>query len=85
MSMASVVARAGQANAARAAISPDAPITWDDAAIATLEIPLADPAASPKHVSAAYYYKIPVRPINIPQASMPPAEQASIRRRRFPT
>jgi hypothetical protein len=37
--------------------------TWDDAAMATLEVPLADPVASPKHISAEYYYKIPVRPI----------------------
>jgi hypothetical protein len=39
------------------------PKTWDDAEIAQHEIPLADPAASPKHVSADYYYRIPVRPI----------------------
>jgi len=31
--------------------------------MATLEVPLADPVGSPKHVSADYYYKIPVRPI----------------------
>ena len=37
--------------------------TWDDSAMATLEVPLADPAASPKHVPADYYYRIPVRPI----------------------
>jgi hypothetical protein len=28
-----------------------------------LEIPLADPVGSPKHVSADYYYRIPVAPI----------------------
>lgn len=39
------------------------PRTWDDAAIATHEVPLADPAASPKHVSSDYYYRIPVRAI----------------------
>ncbi|HET9217982.1 MAG TPA: hypothetical protein VFR18_13440 [Terriglobia bacterium] len=39
------------------------PKTWDDAEIARHEIPLADPAGSPKHVSADYYYRIPVRPI----------------------
>ena len=39
------------------------PRTWDDAAIATHEVPLADPAGSPKHVSSDYYYRIPVRPI----------------------
>src|SRR5712692_10021735 len=42
---------------------PEIPKTWDDAAITTLELPLADPAGSPKHVSADYYYKIRVRPI----------------------
>ena len=39
------------------------PKTWDDAAIATLEVPLADPVGSPKHVPADYYYRIPVAPI----------------------
>ena len=43
--------------------APWIPRTWDDAAIATLEVPLADPIGSPKHISADYYYKIPVRPI----------------------
>ena len=42
---------------------PEVPKTWNDAAMATLEIPLADPVGSPKHVSAEYYYRIPVRPI----------------------
>jgi hypothetical protein len=39
------------------------PRTWDDQAIRTLEISLADPVGSPKHVSADYYYRIPVAPI----------------------
>jgi len=39
------------------------PKTWDDAKVATHEVPLADPTASPKHVSSDYYYRIPVRPI----------------------
>lgn len=42
---------------------PVVPKTWDDAAMATLEVPLADPIGSPKEISAAYYYKMPVRPI----------------------
>lgn len=46
-----------------AVFRPEIPKTWDDAAIATLELPLANPAGSPKHISADYYYKIPVRPI----------------------
>jgi hypothetical protein len=39
------------------------PRTWDDAEIARIQIPLADAAASPKQVTADYYYQIPVRPI----------------------
>src|SRR5262249_47450622 len=39
------------------------PRTWDAEAVRTLEIPLADPAASPRHISTDYYYRIPVRPI----------------------
>lgn len=38
------------------------PKTWDDAEIARHEIPLADPAASPRHVSSDYYYRIPYGP-----------------------
>jgi hypothetical protein len=41
----------------------DGPKTWDDRAIAALEVPLARPAASPRHIPASYYYRIPVRPI----------------------
>ena len=40
------------------------PRTWDEAEIASTQVPLADPAASPKHVTADYYYRIPVRPIH---------------------
>jgi hypothetical protein len=42
---------------------PQIPKTWDDVEIARHEVPLADPAGSPKHVSSDYYYRIPVRPI----------------------
>ena len=41
----------------------DVPRTWDDAEITRHEVPLANAAASPKHVTSDYYYKIPVRPI----------------------
>jgi hypothetical protein len=44
-------------------VQPVVPRVWDDHAIATLEVPLADPAGSPKHVSSDFYYRIPVRPI----------------------
>src|SRR5215207_5208169 len=42
---------------------PAIPRTWDDEAVAALEVPLANPAFSPKHVSSDYYYRIPVRPV----------------------
>jgi hypothetical protein len=43
--------------------TPQIPKTWDEQAMATLEVPLAIAAASPVPVSADYYYRIPVRPI----------------------
>lgn len=39
------------------------PKAWDDAALAALQVPLANPVGSPKQVSADYYYEIPMRPI----------------------
>lgn len=39
------------------------PRMWDDEAMSKLEVPLANPVASPRQVPASYYYKIPVRPI----------------------
>src|SRR5262245_49896527 len=39
------------------------PRTWDEHAIETLEVPLANPIGSPKFPSADYYYRIPVAPI----------------------
>lgn len=36
------------------------PKTWVDTEIAELEVPLANPIGSPKHISADYY-RIPVR------------------------
>lgn len=39
------------------------PRTWDDEAIRTLEVPLADSAASPRHIASDYYYRMPVRPV----------------------
>ena len=43
--------------------SGDVPRTWDDQGMADLVVPLADPAATPEHVPAEYYYRIPVRRI----------------------
>jgi hypothetical protein len=43
--------------------SPQIPKTWDEQALASLEVPLVDQEFSPQHISAGYYYGIPVRPI----------------------
>jgi len=43
--------------------APTIPTTWDDQAIASLQVPLAEAAFSPVHVSSECYYAIPVRPI----------------------
>jgi hypothetical protein len=53
----------GQSGSPESGFRPAVPKTWDDQAMATLEVPLANPIGSPKHVSADYYYGIPVRPI----------------------
>ena len=42
---------------------PLIPKTWDEQALASLEVPLAEASYSPKHISAEAYYRIPVRPI----------------------
>ena len=42
---------------------PAVPRTWDDAAVTTLELPLADERHSPIHVPAEYYYQIPARTV----------------------
>jgi hypothetical protein len=39
------------------------PRVWNDNEMARLEVPLSHAAFSPKHVSAEYYYQIPIRPI----------------------
>ena len=46
-----------------AAFNPVIPKTWDEEALASLEVPLADPRYSPKDISAEDYYRLPVRPI----------------------
>ena len=43
--------------------TPAIPQVWDDAVIASLELPSVEPAYSPKQITADYYYQIPVRPI----------------------
>src|ERR1700704_6126669 len=40
------------------------PKTWDDALLATLEIPVASlGAGKKKHVPSEYYYRVPIRPV----------------------
>jgi hypothetical protein len=43
--------------------SPVIPRTWDEEALARLEVPLPNPEFSPRAVPVDYYYRIPVRPI----------------------
>jgi hypothetical protein len=47
----------------KAQFRPEIPRTWDDAAMAGLELPLARPAYSLRMISAETYYRIPVRPV----------------------
>ncbi len=39
------------------------PKTWDDEALASIDVPLADASRTPVHVSSEYYYRIPTQPI----------------------
>ncbi len=60
---AAVLVRSGDAQGTVAGWKPEIPKTWQDDEIAALELPLAHNASSPKHISADYYYQIPIRPI----------------------
>lgn len=51
--------QAGSGPASGAAV----PKTWDDEALASMDVPLAVTARSPVHASADFYYRIPVRKI----------------------
>ncbi len=42
---------------------PTIPKVWDDEEMQSLQLPLVDPGATPRQVSADYYYRIPLRPI----------------------
>src|SRR6476660_1583032 len=63
VSVCAVLISAGDPAAAIDTGRPNIPRVWVDSEIAALEVPLANPAGSPKHISAEYYYSIPVRPI----------------------
>src|SRR5262245_25002387 len=54
---------AGPVQKPAAAFKPVVPKTWDEQALAELEVPLAVPSQSAKHISSADYYRLPVRKI----------------------
>lgn len=54
---------AGQVQQTDIAISPVIPRTWNDQAVASIELPLASTGVPPEHISGDYYYRMPVRPI----------------------
>src|SRR5690242_16146381 len=53
----------GQAQETDGVFTPAIPKPWDDQALASSDLPPPDPAISRVHISADYYYRIPVRPI----------------------
>ena len=60
-----VLGAGGRPQKSREAFTPPAivPRMWDDVEMASTTLPLANPHATPKHITADYYYRIPVRPI----------------------
>jgi hypothetical protein len=54
-----VLLAAGQ----QATFKPNIPRIWDDREMLRFELPLATAEATPKHITAEYYYRIPVRTI----------------------
>jgi len=58
-----LMAACARTPAPEVAWTPDIPRTWDADALHAFEVPLADPAHSPVHVPADYYYSLPERPI----------------------
>ena len=58
-----ILANIGIAQKTGSPWKPEIPRMWVDSEVAALELPLADSNGSPKHISADYYYRMPVRPI----------------------
>src|SRR5947209_1399293 len=54
---------ASHAQKRAAAYETAIPKTWDEQALADLQVPLADSSRNPHDISADDYYRIPVRPI----------------------
>jgi len=52
-----------QAQKAGRVYRPEIPRTWNDEALAALELPLASTGEPPEHISSDYYYRMAVRPI----------------------
>src|SRR5262245_55839212 len=65
----------GRATQAGAAFTAAIPKTWDDDAVARMEVPLANPAYSPVHGSADVYYRLPVRPVYKSYPIYPPGRE----------
>jgi len=57
------VITAGQVQQSENNFSPVIPKTWDEAALASVELPLASTGVPPEHISGDYYYRMLVRPI----------------------
>jgi hypothetical protein len=58
-----IVCSIGNAHVITRNYSPAIPRVWDDAEMASLQLPLVDPTASPKQIPSDYYYRIPIRTI----------------------
>src|SRR5262245_4880315 len=58
-----VILAGGQAQESSKRLSRIIPKTWDQALLASLEVPLPNPEFSPKAFPVEYYDRIPVRPI----------------------
>ena len=58
-----LVSSSGTVHVTASNFSPRIPRVWDDAEMASLQLPLADTTASPKQISSDFYYRIPVRTI----------------------
>jgi hypothetical protein len=63
--------------AQRALSAPAIPRTWEDVAVSTMEIPLAQPERSAVHVTSEYYYRIPERIIYKSYPVYAPSRQPS--------
>ena len=61
--LALILLAAGTAVCQDTPFQPEIPKIWDQRALSDMELPLAAPKFSPKPVSPAYYYKIPIRRI----------------------